>query len=36
VDAVELLLRAATALRHVRSEGLEIGGYQHVPAVSVT
>lgn len=36
VDAVELLLRAATALRHVRSEGLDIGGYHNVPAVSVT
>lgn len=35
VDAVELLLRAATALRHVRSEGLGIGGYHDVPAVAV-
>lgn len=37
VDAVELLLRAATALRHVRAEGLVfIGGYHDVPVVSVT
>jgi PleD family two-component response regulator len=36
VDAVELLLRAATALRHVRSaEGSGITGYHDVPAHSV-
>jgi|SRR5688572_21028228 len=36
VDAVELLLRAATALRHVRSaEGTTISAYQDVPAHSV-
>lgn len=36
VDAVELLLRAATALRHVRStEGTPISAYQDVPAHSV-
>jgi len=36
VDAVELLLRAATALRHVRSqEGSAISAYQDVPAHSV-
>jgi PleD family two-component response regulator len=37
VDAVELLLRAATALRHVRAqEGSAISAYQDVPAHSVT
>jgi PleD family two-component response regulator len=36
VDAVELLLRAATALRHVRStEGTSISAYHDVPAHSV-
>jgi PleD family two-component response regulator len=36
VDAVELLLRAATALRHVRtSEGSSISAYHDVPAHSV-
>jgi len=36
VDAVELLLRAATALRHVRSsEGSGISGFHDVPAHSV-
>jgi PleD family two-component response regulator len=36
VDAVELLLRAATALRHVRtSEGSGISGYHDMPAHSV-
>lgn len=36
VDAVELLLRAATALRHVRSQdGSAISAYQDVPAHSV-
>jgi len=36
VDAVELLLRAATALRHVRSQdGTAISAYQDVPAHSV-
>ncbi len=36
VDAVELLLRAATALRHVRvAEGTGITGYHDVPAHSV-
>lgn len=36
VDAVELLLRAATALRHVRSaEGSAITGYHDVPAHAV-
>jgi PleD family two-component response regulator len=36
VDAVELLLRAATALRHVRpSEGSRITGYHDVPTNSV-
>jgi PleD family two-component response regulator len=36
VDAVELLLRAATALRHVRSsEGTRISGFHNVPAHSV-
>lgn len=36
VDAVELLLRAATALRHVRAtEGSGISGYHDVPAHSV-
>jgi PleD family two-component response regulator len=36
VDAVELLLRAATALRHARaSEEARISGYQEVPAHAV-
>ncbi len=36
VDAVELLLRAATALRHVRStEGTAISAFHEVPAHSV-
>lgn len=36
VDAVELLLRAATALRHARaSEDAHISGYQEVPAHAV-
>lgn len=36
VDAVELLLRAATALRHARaSEQARISGYQEVPAHAV-
>jgi two-component system cell cycle response regulator len=36
VDAVELLLRAATALRHVRpTEGSRIAGYHDVPTNSV-
>jgi PleD family two-component response regulator len=36
VDAVELLLRAATALRHVRAQdGALISAYQDVPAHSV-
>jgi GGDEF domain-containing protein len=36
VDAVELLLRAATALRHVRaSDPAGISAYQNVPALSV-
>lgn len=36
VDAVEMLLRASTALRHVRgSEISDIGAYQNVPAHAV-
>ena len=36
VDAVELLLRAATALRHARASGdARISGYQEVPAHAV-
>jgi len=36
VDAVELLLRAATALRHIRSaEGSAITAYNDVPAHAV-
>jgi hypothetical protein len=36
VDAVELLLRAATALRHARaSDEARISGYHDVPAHAV-
>ena len=35
VDAVEMLLRAATALRHVRGSDVGINAYQNVPAHAV-